>query len=223
MKQWKINLAVLALPVLLMVGCAAPAYVEKDDTADFTQYKTFAWVTSESKDNSSESKDKKDDRKEEKNAGRKDDRKEEQKETKSRRNDLMDKQVQQSVNKELEKQGWKEDKSRPDVLISYDLLVERNTRETTNPVYSRPYSRVFYNPYLRRYGTIYYPSTFLGYDDNAVSVREGTLTVTMVDAKSDHTIWQGWTTDEVANRNVTQKEIQASVRSIFRKFDVVSK
>jgi hypothetical protein len=219
MKQWKLNSIMLALPVVLMVGCAAPAHVEKDDTADFTQYKTFAWVTSESKDNASESKDKKGDKKDD----RKEDKKEEQKQAKDRRNDLMDKHVQQSVNKELEKQGWKEDKSRPDVLISYDLLVERNTRESSNPVYSRPYSRIFYNPYLRRYGTIYYPSSFLGYDDNSVSVREGTLTVTMVDAKTDHTIWQGWTTDEVANRNVTQKEIQASVRSIFRKFDVVTK
>jgi len=220
MKQWKLNSIMLALPVLLMVGCAAPAHVEKDDTADFTQYKTFAWVTSESKDKED---DKKDNKKDNKKEDRKDSKKEEQKDTKDRRNDLMDKHVQQSVNKELEKQGWKEDKNRPDVLISYDLLVERNNRETSNPVYSRPYSRIFYNPYLRRYGTIYYPSTFLGYDDNSVSVREGTLTVTMVDAKTDHTIWQGWTTDEVANRNVTQKEIQASVKSIFRKFDVVTK
>jgi hypothetical protein len=219
MKKWKLSAIALVLPILLMVGCAAPAHVEKDDTADFTQYKTFAWVTSESKDNASDNKGKKDDKKED----RKDDKKEEQKEAKDRRHDLMDKQVQQFVNKELEKQGWKEDKNRPDVLISYDLLVERSTRESSNPVYSRPYSRIFYNPYLRRYGTIYYPSTFLGYDDNAVSVREGTLTITMVDAKTDHTIWQGWTTDEVASRNVTQKEIQASVKSIFRKFDVVTK
>ncbi|AXY75895.1 DUF4136 domain-containing protein [Paraflavitalea soli] len=57
----------------------------------------------------------------------------------------------------------------------------------------------------------------------AFCVNNSTLTVTMVDAKTDHTIWQGWTTVEVASRNVTQKDIQASVRSIFRKFDVVTK
>jgi hypothetical protein len=210
MKKWKLNSMAFVLPVLLAVGCAAPAHVEKDDSADFTRYKTFAWVTS------SESKDNKDN-KENKEP------KDEQKQNKSRKNDLLDKHVQQSVNKELEEEGWKEDKNSPDVLISYDLLVERNTRETSNPVYSQPYRRIFYNPYLRRYGTIYYPSTFLGYDDNAVTVREGTLTVTMVDAKTDHTIWQGWTTDEVSNRNVTQKEIQSSVKSIFKKFDVVTK
>jgi hypothetical protein len=197
MKLRKLSLMTLVIPVLLVVGCAAPAYVEKDESTDFTRYKTYAWISS------SESKDKKED--------------------KSRKNDLMEKHVQQSVNRELEKQGWKEDKNKPDVLISYDLLVEKNTKESSNPVYSRPYSRIFYNPYLRRYGTIYYPSTFLGYDNDAVTVREGTLTVTMVDAKTDQTIWQGWTTDEVSSRNVTQKEIQASVKSIFRKFDVVKK
>lgn len=208
MKRWKFSSIALALPIVLAVGCAAPAHVEKDEKADFSRYKTFAWVTSESKDG----KEDKDDKAE----------KENRKETKNRRNDLVDKQVQQLVNKELEKQGWKEDKNKPDVLISYDVLVERSTRELSNPVYSRPYSRVFYNPWLRRYGTIYYPSMFLGYDDNAVSVREGTLTVTMVDAKTDQTIWQGWTTDEVNSRHLTQKEIQSSVRSIFRKFDVVT-
>ncbi|MFI5134100.1 MAG: hypothetical protein ACHQEB_07185 [Chitinophagales bacterium] len=31
---------------------------------------------------------------------------------------------------------------------------------------------------------------------------------------------QGWTTDEVNSKNLTSKEIQNAVRSIFRKFDI---
>jgi hypothetical protein len=42
----------------------------------------------------------------------------------------------------------------------------------------------------------------------------------MIDAKSDKTIWQGWTTDQVSSKNLTSKEVQNSVKSIFRKFDV---
>jgi hypothetical protein len=42
----------------------------------------------------------------------------------------------------------------------------------------------------------------------------------MIDAKTDKTVWQGWTTDEVNSRNLTSKEIQYAVKSIFRKFDV---
>jgi len=33
-------------------------------------------------------------------------------------------------------------------------------------------------------------------------------------------VWQGWATDEVKNKNLTSKEIQGSVKSIFKKFDV---
>ena len=32
-------------------------------------------------------------------------------------------------------------------------------------------------------------------------VREGTVTITMVDAKTNKTVWQGWTTDEVNSKN----------------------
>jgi hypothetical protein len=179
----------LYVPVLLVVSCATPAFVEKDETADFSQYKTYAWIDKNEK-------------------GEK------------KKNDLQDTHVQAAVNEKLGKGGWKETKNKPDVLISYDMLVEKSVKERNDPVYSQPYSRIFYNPYTRRYGRIWYPSTFLGYEDNRVSVREGTLTITMLDARTNKTIWQGWTTDEVNSRNVSRKEIQSSVNSIFRKFDV---
>lgn len=184
---------VLILPVIFAVSCATPAYVEKDETADFSRYKTYAWIDNNKKEN------------------------------KNRHTEFMQKHVHESVNAQLQKEGWREDRNKPDVLINYDLLVEKTTREQSNPVYSMPYRRMYYNPFYRRWGTIYYPSTFMGYDNNTAEVREGTLTITMVDAKTDKTIWQGWTTDDVNSRNVTKKEIQSSVNSIFRKFDVVKK
>jgi hypothetical protein len=77
-----------------------------------------------------------------------------------------------------------------------------------------------YNPYARRYTTIYYPSQFQGYERDERPIREGTVTISMIDTKTDKTVWQGWTTDEVNSRNLTTKEIQNSVRSIFKKFDI---
>jgi hypothetical protein len=135
-------------------------------------------------------------------------------------NDLMETQIHQATDKELQKAGVRETKNKPDVLIDYDILVERNTRTERDPVYSQPYSRLFYNPYTRRYGTIYYPSQFMGYDSYQRTVKEGTITITMIETKSDKTIWQGWATEEINNRNLSGKEIQNSVKSIFRKFDV---
>ena len=140
---------------------------------------------------------------------------------KNRKNNLTEQNIQNAVNEELQKEGWRQVRNNPDVLIGYDILVEKATRERNNPVYSQPFSRVYYNPYTRRYGSIYYPSRFLGYENDAYTAKEGTITVSMVDARNDKTVWQGWTTTEVNSSNLTRKEIQTGVKSIFRKFDVV--
>lgn len=42
-KKWKI-FGSIAVAALMIVGCSAPVHVEKDDTVDFSRYKTFAWV-----------------------------------------------------------------------------------------------------------------------------------------------------------------------------------
>src|SRR5688500_13091548 len=105
---------VLMLPIILSVSCATPAYVEKDETPDFSRYKTYAWI-----DNN-------------------------KKEDKNTHTGFMKKHVHEAVNAHLQKEGWREDRTKPDVLINYDLLVEKTTREQTNPVYSRPFRRIYY-------------------------------------------------------------------------------
>jgi len=179
--------------VFLLAGCASTAHIEKDDKTDFSHYKTFAWIDKDGEGKGDHNKS----------------------------NDLVEQKMREAVNIELEKNaGWKETKNRPDILLSYDVLVERSTKATSNPVYSRPYSRLVYNPYTRRYATIYYPSEFLGYDRDERNIKEGTVTITMIDTRTNKMVWQGWTTDEVNNKNLTSREIQNSVKAIFKKFDV---
>ena len=179
--------------VFVLASCSSTAHIEKDDNADFSRYKTFAWIDKDGEGNNDHNKS----------------------------NDLTEQKIRIAVNKELEKNsGWREVKNKPDVLLSYDVLVERTTKESSNPVYSRPYSRLVYNPYTRRYATIYYPSQFAGYERDERSIKEGTVTISMIDTRTDKTVWQGWTTDEVNSKNMTSKEIQNSVKSIFKKFDV---
>lgn len=189
--KWKLW-SVFPILIFLLAACGTTAHIEKDETADFSKYRSFAWIDRDGTG------------KNDRNPG----------------NDLTEQRIRAAVNQELVKAGWREVKNRPDVLLSYDVLVERSTRETTNPVYTRPFSRIVYNPYTRRYATIYYPSQFAGYERDERPIREGTVTISMIDVKTDKTVWQGWTTDEVSSRNLTSKEIQNSVRAIFRKFDI---
>ncbi len=134
--------------------------------------------------------------------------------------DIAAQNIRTTVDQELQKNGWKEVKSNPDLLLSYDVLVEKNTRVDRDPVYSQSYTRMFYNPYTRRYGTIYYPSQFLGYDESEVAVKEGTVTITMIDPKTDKTVWQGWASDQINSNKLTSKDIQKNVKSILKKFEV---
>jgi len=187
---WSLSLGI----VFLVAGCAPSAHIEKDDTTDFSRYKTFAWIDRDGKSKIGSA------------------------------NDLAERKIRQAVNKELEKTaGWRETNRNPDVLLSYDVLVEKSVKSVNDPVYSRPFTRTFYNPYSRRFINVYYPSQFMGYDNYDVPTREGTVTISMIDADSDKTVWQGWSTAEVDSRKMTSKEIESSVKAIFRKFDVAKK
>jgi Domain of unknown function (DUF4136) len=173
-----------------LISCGTTAHIDKDATVDFGKYKTFAWI-SKAKNDSIPS------------------------------NDLVESKVKEIVNKELaEKAGWKQVNSRPDVLLSYDVLVERAVRQVNDPVYSGSFTRTYYNPYSRRYFNVYYPSRFMGYDNYDVRTQEGTVTVSMIDTKTDKTVWQGWTTEEIDSRKIKTREVEAAVKTIFRKFDL---
>jgi hypothetical protein len=186
--NWKAWVAMALGPVMLL-SCSTTAHVEKDESVNFNNYKTFTWLHGDKGKLENQS-------------------------------DLIESKVRQAVTAELQKAGWRQVKTKPDVILDYDLLVEKASKETSEAVYSQPYSRLIYNPYTRRYATIYYPSQFLGYESYEQLIKEGTITITMIDAKTDKVVWQGWTTEEVNNRNLTSKEIQNAVRSIFKKFDV---
>lgn len=190
--QWKRWSGYLAF-VFLLASCAPAAHVEKDDTVDFSRYKTFAWVE---KDKATK-----------KNA-------------KTDQSGLTENKIRDAVSKELEKSGWREAKKNPDILLSYDVLVERSIRQQNDPLYTRSFVRTFYNPYSRRFFNVYYPSRFVGFDSYNVPTKEGTITVTMTDAATEKTVWQGWSTSDVESGRMTSKEIQNSVKAIFRKFDI---
>lgn len=188
------SIALFIFTGFLFASCASVAHVEKDRTVNFSSYHTYSWA--ETKD------------------GEKPDS------LKVRISDLKERKIREAVDAEMVKTGWKEVKHKPDVLLDYDVSIERGIKRSSDPMYSQPYNRYYFNPYTRRWNSIYFPSEFMGYDNSQRQVREGTITISMIDAKSDKTIWQGWTTGEVYSKNLTGKEIQNSVKSIFRKFDV---
>ena len=178
-----------------IAACSAPVHVEKDNSVNFKNYKTYMWV--DTKYNESDN-------------------------TK-RPSSYGDIGVRNAANAELRKAGWAEVSNDPDLLVSYDVLVQNTTARRSDPVYSQSYSRTYYNPRARRWGTIYYPSQFLGYNNYDVPVKEGTISITLTDADTDKIVWQCWTTDELNYTRITPEEITAGVQNIYSKLDVAGK
>lgn len=189
------NTCHLMLAGILITGCAPMVHVQKADNANLNKYNSYAWVKSVTNENDS-----------------------------SQQNAALYAEiaVQNAVNTELNN-TWKEDTKNPDVIISYDLFVEKSRERVSESVYSQPYRRSYYNPYYNRWGSIYYPSDFLGYDYYTVPVKEGTLTITMMDAKTDKVIWQGWTTERLDNSRISEDEIANSAKNILSKLEVAQR
>ena len=183
---------VLIVGLFSLIGCSSPVYVQKDDSVNLGSYKTYMWVDIRSNENDNS----------------------------ARAAAYADISVRNAVNAALRKAGWQEVTENPDALISYDILVERSTERQSDAVYSQPFTRSYYNPRTRRWSTIYYPSQFMGYQSYEVPVKQGTITISMVDANSDKTVWQGWTTENMNYARFTNDEISRAVNNIFKKFQV---
>ena len=178
-----------------IASCATPVNIEKDDSVNFANYKTYMWVDTRYNENDNT----------------------------TRPISYGDISVRNAANAELKKTGWREVSNDPDLLISYDVLVQNTTARRSDPVYTQSYTRTYYNPRLRRWGTVYYPSEFLGYNNYEVPVKEGTISITITDANTDKAVWQGWTTEGLNYSSITPEEISASVRNIFSKLNVAAR
>jgi len=186
--QW---LAVTIMTAIVLVSCGRTAYVQKDADIDFSSIKTYSWVTTQAS--------------------------KEQASTSTRNDDLTNRKIHQAINKNLAEKGWKEVKKNPDVYLVYDVMIEDADKKVTTPVYSQSFTRWFFNPRNRRWVPVFYPSQFMGYDEDVQKTKEGTLTLTLMDANSDKTIWQGWTTSEISGRKLTDKQIDSKVKAIVGK------
>ncbi len=142
-----------------------------------------------------------------------------QRDVKKSRGSVVEERIRDAVSQELSKtQNWQEVRQHPDVILSYDVLTEKSSRVASDPVYSWGGYRTFYNPYRRHFYRVYYPQHLMGFDHYRVPIKEGTITITIVDANTDQAILQGWATDELNYNKITSREVNRIVTAIFRKW-----
>lgn len=193
------NILKWALPFLslfVIASCGVSSYVEKDPSIDLNQYRTYAWIGGD-KNNKKNNKPYK---------------------------DFQESYLAGLISKELEKNGFVKARSNPDILIDYDIMIENDVREQSNPVYSRSMVRYFYNPFTRRINARYFPSQYLGQTNYDVPYKSGTITINIVDTKSNKLVWQGWAETEVTKKKrINHDDMDKIVKSIFKKMDLAKR
>lgn len=193
MKTWNFFFSMAVM--VFAAACTNRVYVQKDENVNLANYRSYMWVDTRANEHDNS----------------------------PRATAYIDINLQSAVNAELKKQGLKEVNHNPDMLLSYDVLVEKTPEQRTNPVYAQSLTRMYYNPFSKRWGTIFYPSQFLGFQSYEVPVREGIVTINMSDTQTDKLVWQGRITERLNYTRLTQEEINKTVRNIFNKFDMTLK
>ena len=132
--------------------------------------------------------------------------------------DLEDAVIKKSIANELERKGYKQVNKDADVSIDYDVMVENQQYLKRDAVYSQPYVTYQYNPYTRRMQQIYIPSRYIGDNEYTVPYKSGTITINLVDNKTNSVAWQGWAETEVNNKKIPTEKIEGAIGAIFKKF-----
>jgi hypothetical protein len=187
-KNW---LMAVVAGLLIFSGCGPSTTVSKDNSYDLSKVRTYSWVSAQ-RDSLGQG-------------------------TSSRGSDLVNNKIRAGLDKNLSAAGWQLVNDNADVFLVYDAGVQRENRTTTDPVYTTPMTRWYYSRFRRGYVPIYYPSTLVGYNNSVETVNEGTVTLTVIDAKTDKTIWQGTATDDVNGRRMNDNEIDDYTRAIIKK------
>ncbi|MAI79880.1 MAG: hypothetical protein CL917_13120 [Deltaproteobacteria bacterium] len=174
----------------LVWACATPMRTsfDRDPNADFTRYRTFAWVgpapLARAKQGTV---------------------------TGSFVSALDDQRLRRAVDRALQSRGYTliTDTEKADLVVAYSVGTEDKVR-----VHQTPSSMTVY-PYPGRYR---YGSWYTGSTVNVQQYTEGTLTLEVYDRRTEQAVWVGWASRRLSRKDDSQKIINEAVSKILSGF-----
>jgi hypothetical protein len=132
------------------------------------------------------------------------------------------------INRKMIDEGYKVDRTNPDLLVLVSTKVNEETVTNTDPVYARygyynrPNMRVnsyYNNSYYRGYAN--YPNV-VGYDTDSYTYEDGTLIIQLVDRLSRETVWKGISSTDIYDTTSTIA-LTDLVNTIFEEYPLMKK
>jgi hypothetical protein len=210
------NLAIsiyLAGMMLLLNACAPTTiYSDYSKTIDFKSYKSFAWLPKNHNPQQDSAFD----------------------------NSILESNIKNLASGELKSRGYQVNTNEPDVLLDFHITLANKVDQVSTPVYGYAYNYNNYNSYYNSYnpGVPYYnniytynnsyynnsyfnaPTSVIGYTTENIPYEEGTLTILMIDRKSNQLVWKGWSVGSVTDEQTFEYELASDIHRLFKEFPV---
>lgn len=187
----KVPLAVAVAFTVLLSGCSA-VRVDYDPAANFSDYKSFAWLPAQVKTNGNP----------------------------LHKSSLTDKRIQQSIEAAFAERGIFRKAGNPDFLVGYHYFVEKKTRQVPNS-YGSPFMGGWgwgFRPWGWGWGMPFYGGGFRTYTTERYDA--GTLVVDIVDAQTRDLVWRGSFEQAISNPAQLTRQLSRQVAKIMDKYPV---
>ena len=185
--------------LLQMVGCTPMVHTSMEKGAGIREYKTYSWLEPEIKTGDNP----------------------------KFKSELVHRNIEGTVEKELERRGFIKDTVNPDLLVQYHTYTEKKTNTSFYGGYN-PYFSPFYGPIGFGWGGYGYgisPYNYMGYGGRPAMTQEytqGSLILDFKDKKTDQIIWQGSIEGDVENTRNLALTVQKAVTAIMKKYPFTS-
>ena len=202
------SLILFLIIVLAISSCSTytKVYSDYDRSADFTTYKTFAWLPDQADTTNS-----------------------------PYNNEIIRNNIRNYFGQCMSDRAYSFNAEEPDILMQLVITNAKKTSEritTSNPnlYYYRPYyfGSVYYQPYPFGYYYRYYPSyhyspslVYSGVTTTQkVEYVNGAITLNLIDRKQNKLIWSGTAEGDIYDPSVISKDLHPAVHSILGQYPV---
>jgi len=141
-------------------------------------------------------------------------------------NDIAADKIVEAASAELDKRGFKLNNKRPDVLVRYTAVVNKETKTYNEPVYYDAPGR--YVPRVGVHGgrAFYYYAyrnpfpVYVGSEQRMVNVKQGSIMIDLIDRETKKVVWRGWAEGELNNPEKAIAQLPKVIENIFKKLPV---
>ncbi|ETZ22148.1 DUF4136 domain-containing protein [Pedobacter sp. V48] len=141
-------------------------------------------------------------------------------------NDVAADRIVEAASTELNNRGFRLNNKKPDLLVRYTAVANKETKSYNEPVYYDAPGRYVPRVGVYRGRAFYYYAyrnpfpVYVGNEQRTVDVKQGSIMIDLIDRRTKKVIWRGWAEGELNNPEKAISQLPKVIGNIFKKLPV---